>query len=88
MNPCNLGRKSPRHATGETESEEGTQAKTYICHRSVTVEPPDVVVLDVLVEIDDKPVGSPFEDDEGKVFIYPDPGLHHLPLHLESHPSQ
>jgi len=49
--------------------------------RSATVEPPEVVVLDVeeklvyepLVEADDKPVGSPLEDDEGKFFNYPPP---------------
>ena len=74
----------------ELEEEEITPKPTPV---SSAVELPEVVVMDVDVEEEqfvyepqvEETVGSPLEDDE--VFVYPDPDLPSLPLHLEDGPT-
>ena len=72
----------------EFEEEEITPKPTPV---SSAVELPEVVVMDVEEEQFvyepqvEETVESPLEDDE--VFIYPDPDLPSLPLHLEDAPT-
>ncbi|KIM38856.1 hypothetical protein M413DRAFT_238544 [Hebeloma cylindrosporum] len=79
--------EKPPSAEVEFEEEEVTPKPTPV---SNAVELPEVVIMDVEEEefvyepLVEKTAESPLEDDE--VFVYPDPDLPPLPLHLEDAP--
>jgi hypothetical protein len=89
------GMEGQKLATSEVEFEEEEETTPKPTPVSVVAELPEVVVLDVeeefmhepLAEADAQPMGSPIEDEEDEIFVYPDPDLHLLPVHLEAAPT-